>query len=226
MLAVNRFGAAVILALMVGVAASLAPTASAQEPAGMKIGFVDLDTISAQYQALLTRQQELRDWARVKADYISALNDFVFLSKENFDEITAIYELDKATWTDAQKARDAELRAVAEGKEKAHLDLRAKPQRTPEEDDQFKSMQETIDARRADINKLATQIEQEYLSKRSDAQMSLVNSVKEIIEKVGKDQSFDLVVDKALVFYAGEKIVDLTPAVLAELNQDQPKAEN
>ena len=222
MLAAHRFKAAVILALMVGVAGSLVPTASAQEAAApLKIGFVDLDAISDQYQALLTRQQELRDWARAKAEYISALNDFVFLSKESFDEVVAIYELPKATWTDAQKAREAELRVVAEGKEKSHLELLSKPQRTPEEDDKFKSMQETIDARRADINKLATQIEQEYLSKRSDAQMSLVTAVKGIIEKVSKEQGYDLVVDKALVFYAAENITDLTPAVLAELNKEQ-----
>lgn len=222
MLAAHRFKAAVILALMVGVAGSLVPTASAQDAAApLKIGYVDLDAVSDQYQALLTRQQELRDWARVKAEYISALNDFVFLSKENFDEVVAIYELPKATWTDAQKTREAELRTVAEGKEKAHLDLRAKAQRTPEEQDQFNSMQETIDARRADINKLATQIEQEYLSKRSDAQMSLVTAVKGIIEKVSKEQGYDLVLDKALVFFAADKITDLTPAVLAELNKEQ-----
>ncbi|HCU36820.1 MAG TPA: hypothetical protein DGT21_15635 [Armatimonadetes bacterium] len=221
MLAAHRFKAAVILALMVGVAGSLVPTASAQEAAPLKIGYVDLDAVSDQYQALLTRQQELRDWARAKAEYIAALNDFVFLSKENFDEVVAIYELQKATWTDAQKAREAELRAVAEGKEKLNLDLQAKAQRTAEEQDQFNSMQETISARRADINKLATQIEQEYLAKRSDAQMSLVTAVKGIIEKVSKDQGFDLVVDKALVFYAADNITDLTPAVLAELNKAQ-----
>ena len=221
MLAAHRFKAAVILALMVGVAGSLVTTASAQDATALKIGYVDLDAVSDQYQALLTRQQELRDWARAKAEYISALNDFVFLSKESFDEVVAIYELPKATWTDAQKAREAELRAVAEGKEKSHLELLSKPQRTPEEDDKFKSMQETIDARRADINKLATQIEQEYLSKRSDAQMSLVTAVKGIIEKVSKEQGYDLVVDKALVFYAAENITDLTPAVLAELNKEQ-----
>ena len=221
MLAAHRFKAAVILALMVGVAGSLVTTASAQDATALKIGYVDLDAVSDQYQALLTRQQELRDWARAKAEYISALNDFVFLSKESFDEVVAIYELPKATWTDAQKAREAELRVVAEGKEKSHLELLSKPQRTPEEDDKFKSMQETIDARRADINKLATQIEQEYLSKRSDAQMSLVTAVKGIIEKVSKEQGYDLVVDKALVFYAAENITDLTPAVLAELNKEQ-----
>jgi Skp family chaperone for outer membrane proteins len=115
---------------------------------------------------------------------------------------------------------------VAEGKEKSYLDLRAKAQRTPEEDDQFASIQETINARRGDISKLATEIEQEYLGKRSDAQMSLVSTVRDIIKKVGEEQKFDLVVDGALVFYASEKAIDLTPAVVAELNKGQEDTEN
>ncbi len=188
-------------------------------PRPLKIGVVDLDTISEQYQELIAKQNELRDWMQRRAKYIDALKNYVFLSEQNFAEIAQILETAKSNWTEAQKTREDELRKVSEQKEKRFLDLQAKPDRTPQEEDEFNTLSESFSNRREDITKRAAAIEQEYLNKRSEAQVALLSSVRDIIVRVAEQQEYDLVLDSAMVFYSSQQITDLTPGIIKELNK-------
>jgi len=211
--------AAVAGLLLASVAGLLAQDATPPAPQQLKVGVVDLDTISEQYKELISRQNELRDWAQARAKYVEELKNYMFLSEQNFAEIVQLLEVPRAKWTDPQKKREDELRKVSEQKEKRFLDLQAKTDRAPGDEDEFNTLAETYDTRRADITKRATAIEQEYLNKRADAQMSLASSVREIIVGLAQEQKYDLVLDSATVFYSSEHITDLTPAVIEKLNK-------
>ena len=210
--------------LLVSATALLAQDTDAQPaeqpaPGPLKIGMVDLDAISEQYQKLIEKQDELRDWMQTRANYIDDLQNYVFLSEQNFAEIAQILEIPRDKWTEAQKTREDELRQVAEQKERRFLDLQAKPDRTPEEDDEFNTLAENFSTRREDINQRATAIEQEYLTKRSQAQVALLSTVRDIIVRMAEQQEYDLVLDSATVFYSSERITDLTPSIIQELNK-------
>jgi len=214
--------------LLVSATALLAQDADAQpaeqpaeqpSPAPLKIGMVDLDIVSEQYQELLEKQNELADWVQTQANYLDELKSYVFLSEQNFAEIAQVLEAPKDTWTEAQKTREEELRKVSEQKEKRFLDLQAKPDRTPEEDDEFNTLAENFSSRREDLTKRAAALEQEYLNMRSEAKLALLSSVRDIIIRLAEQQQYDLVVDSAMVFYSNDRITDLTPVIIQELNK-------
>lgn len=185
----------------------------------LKVGIVDLDKVSEQYQKLAEEQKNLRAWATSRASFVSTLSRYVFLSEQNFAEMSEIIDQPAAKWSDAQKKREEELRKVSEQKERRFLDLRAKNDRTPEEEDEFNSLSEAFDARRADMDKLAASVEQEYMTKRDAAQGTLVTSVRDIIVSIAGEQGFDLVLDQTTVFFNSGNVVDLTSLVIERLNK-------
>ncbi len=146
------------------------------------------------------------------------MRNYLFLSEQNFAEIAELLQIPRDKWTDAQISREEELRQVSEQKEKRFMDLQANTGRTPAEGDEFNSLSDTYEARHADITTRATAIEREYLEKRSETQVSLVTSVREIITEVAQADKYDLVVDRGMVFYCSEHVTDLTAVVLEKLN--------
>ena len=211
--------------LLLSVGMIVAQEAETQAEAGattaspiLKVGVVDLDIISEQYQELIAQQEQLRTWAQTRTRYIDQLRNYLFLSEQNFAEIAELLQISRDKWTDAQTSREEELRQVSEQKEKRFMDLQANTGRTPAEGDEFNSLSDTYEARHADITMRATAIEREYLEKRSETQVSLVTSVREIITEVAQADKYDLVVDRGMVFYCSEHVTDLTAVVLEKLN--------
>ncbi len=184
-----------------------------------KIAIVDLDAVSEDYQELIPKQNELREWAQARSMHIERLKNYTFLSQKDFDEVAELLKTPPAKWTEAQRNREEELRKVSDQKEKLFLDLQAKTDRTAEESDQFNSLAETRDGRRADIARRAVEIEKEYIGKRADVQGELVNSVRDIIIEVAEDQNYDLVLDSAMVFYSSSRVADLTQTIIDRLNK-------
>lgn len=215
--------AVALLALPAGASLAQDPEPEPQpddQPASpsLKLGMVDLDVISEQYQELIARQDELRSWAQARARYIDQLRNYLFLSEQNFAEVAELLQTPRDKWTEAQVTREEELRKVSEEKEKRMMDLQAKTDRTPAEGDEFNSLSDTYEARRNDITTRAAAIEQEYLDRRAEAQMALVSSVRDIITEVAQDEQYDLILDSAMVFYSSDQITDLTTLVLEKLN--------
>ncbi len=185
----------------------------------LKIATVDLDIVSEDYQERIARQTELREWAQARSMYIERLKDYTFLSQTDFDEVAELLKTPPAKWTEAQKSREEELRRVSEQKEKSFLDLQVKTDRTAGESDQFNSLAETREGRRADIGKRAAEIEKEYIGKHADVQGKLVASVLDIIREVAGEEDYDLVLDSNTVFYSSTRITDLTQKVIDRLNK-------
>lgn len=200
------------LALLWGVMAGLASAAD------LKMAVVDIDRVSSQYKELTERQAELGAWVQDKKNYLSAMQDFMFVSGEEFKEASRIYQVVKSQWTEEQKKREAELRSVSGNNEKKFLDLQAKPARTPEEQNQFNTLRDIFQARDRDLKAISAEFDKQLKQRRDEVQGKLVASVRAVIEKVAKEKGYQLVIDKSAVYFVTAPIDDITEEVLKSLN--------
>lgn len=222
-----RSGAIAVLVMLAMLACGVAVAQDdAQEPAEeapepLKIGIVDFDVLSNEYQALAEREAQLRGWFNSRASFLERLRNYAFLTEENFKEVLELLKVDPANRTEAQEKRREELQKLSEGKERRFLDLRSKTERTTEEDDEFNTLSETFEARRIDINELAKASETEYRSRRDTIRSELAEKVQGIIAAVSKEQGYDLVLDSSIVLSSGDRISDITDIILQKLNTSE-----
>lgn len=188
------------------------------QTAELKIAVVDIDQISGQYKELLDRQQELNKWVQEKKDFLNELQDFMFLSAEEFQEMARLLQIPKAQWTEEQKKRESELRNISANNEKKYLDLQAKPNRTAEEQNQFNTLREMFLARDRDLKALSSTFDQQLKKQREEIQGKLVGNVRAAIEAVAKAKGYQLVLDKSAVYFVTAPVEDITSEVLKSLN--------
>jgi outer membrane protein len=198
--------------ILVGLSATLAAAAD------IKMAVVDIDSVSSQYKDLTDKQAELGAWVKEKRDYLAAMQDFMFVSGEEFQEASRIYQVAKAQWSDAQKKREPELRTVSGNNEKKFLDLQAKPGRTAEEQNQFNTLRDIFQARDRDLKAISAEFDKQLKAKREEVQGKLVQSVRKVIEKVAGEKGYQLVIDKSAVYFVAAPVDDITDEVLKSLN--------
>ena len=203
---------------LVGVSIALGLSAGLAAAADVKMAVVDIDSVSAQYKELTDRQAELGAWVQDKKGYLAAMQDFMFVSGEEFQEASRIYQVPKAQWSEEQKKREVELRGVSGNNEKKFLDMQAKPARTAEEQNQFSTLRDTFQARDRDLKAISAEFDKQLKQKRDDVQGKLVASVRAVIEKVSKEKGYQLVIDKSAVYFVAAPIDDITEEVLKALN--------
>jgi outer membrane protein len=202
----------IVLALVtLGLSAGLA---SAQ----VKMAVVDIDSVSARYTELNSQQAALGAWVQDKKTYLTAMQDFMFVSGEEFQEASRIYQVTKTQWSEEQKKREGEIRTVSANNEKKFLDLQAKPARTAEEQNQFSTLRDTFQARDRDLKAISAEFDKQLKAKRDEVQSKLVASVRAVIEKVSKEKGYQLVLDKSAAYYVAAPVDDITEEVLKALN--------
>ncbi len=190
-----------------------------ETPAQLKIGIVDFDVLSNEYQALAEKEAQLQGWFSNRASFLERLRNYAFLSEENFKEVLELLKVDPANRTEAQEKRREELKQLSESKERRFLDLRSKADRTTKEDDEFNTLSETFEARRTDINELAKESETEYRSRRDTIRADLAEKVQGIIATVSKEEGYDLILDSSIVLAQSDRITDVTEIVVQKLNK-------
>jgi Skp family chaperone for outer membrane proteins len=186
--------------------------------ADLKVAVVDIDKVSGQYKELIDRQQELGAWVQERKTYLSSLQEFMFVSGDEFQEAARIYNVPKAQWSAEQKKREGELRKVSGDNEKKFLDLQAKPSRTPEEQNQYNTLRDTFQARDTDLKAISRTFDEQLKTKRDEVQSQLVGNVRTVIETIAKAKGYTLVVDKTVVYFVSAPIDDITEEVLKALN--------
>ena len=108
---------------------------------------------------------------------------------------------------------------MSEENERIFRELQAKPARTAQEQNQFNTLSDTLDARDRDMQVIASTFHQELQKRRDGLQTQLVDNVRAVIEAAAKAKNFTLVLDKSAVFYSATPIEDLTADILQRLNQ-------
>ncbi len=198
--------------------ALLGPTmalAEGEAASRLHVAIVSIEKISNEYTALSEKDQEIRQWLGERQQYREELEDFAFLSQENFNEVLQIYELSRPL-PEGKAARLEELRSLCAEKLHRFVELRAKADRTPGEDEEFDSLKEVADARQQQLAALEQQIMAEYRGKVDQAQGQLLKVVEKVITQYAQEHNYDLVLDAAWVLYGGEDITDL---IIERLNQ-------
>lgn len=204
------------LLVALAVVTLFAPTwAHAQAP---KLAIVDMDAISQQYKELADQQTELQKWVSERRAFLAAMQDFMFVSSEEFQEVGRLYQTPQEQWTEEQKKRESELRKIAEDNERKFLDLQAKPSRTAEEQNAYSTLRDTYQARDRDLAAVSRAFDDELRGRRGEVENRLSGNVRQVIAKIGEEQGLTAVFDKAIVFYFSAEVKDITEDVIKALN--------
>jgi len=207
--------ATALVLVLVGPALGQAPAAAP------RIAIVDVERLEKEYKALKDKQGELEKLRGRDSEILQEVSQYSFLSAELFKEVIAIASLPRP-WPEDKAARAAELRKISEDKEKEFLGLRANTQRSPEQEDRFKELQDLVQAREADMRQLEQGFLQELLNHQRQLQTELLAHVRETIRTVAKDKKYDFVFDNSIVFFGGD---DITEDVLQVLNAEPASQE-
>ncbi|MBC7288426.1 MAG: OmpH family outer membrane protein [Armatimonadetes bacterium] len=205
-----RFAAAALAVLLATGQAAL----GADQPAKTRIAVVDVRKLESEFNEFQQRQKELQALQQQYTQTLQLLAEYAFLPKESFDEMVAIARLPQP-WPQEKQKRAEDLRNISTDKEKQYLALRSKTNRSAEEEDQFKTLQELAQAREADLRQLEQQFARELMKRQDELRAQLTAKVQSAIEAVAKQKGYDIVLDREAVFFGGE---DITADVLAILN--------
>ena len=189
------------------------PTGSSSAAAA-KVAVVDITIVGEEYVALQEKDAELQAWLSRRAAYLDSLENYVFLSEDNFNEALEILNM-PAPVPNEKQARLEELAALSEQKESRFADLEAKAPRTTAEAEEFSTLREVRDARRRELSELAISIDEEYKQQLTLARRQLMRSVEQAVAEYAQEQGYDLVLERAVVIYGGD---DITRAIIARLN--------
>ncbi|MEI6503526.1 MAG: OmpH family outer membrane protein [Armatimonadota bacterium] len=179
---------------------------------------MDIDLVSAQYKELTDRQAELGAWVNDKKTFLNAMQDFMFVSNDEFQEAARVYQIPRNQWSEEQKKREGDLRKVSGDNEKKFLDLQAKPARSAEEQNQFNTLRDTFQARDRDVKAISRTFDDQLKVKREEVQGKLVTNVRAVIESLAKTRGYTLVLDKSAAYFAVAPVDDITDDVLKGLN--------
>jgi len=204
----------IIILLAIGLAGTWGQEAESQPSADAKVAFVDISTVSSEYRALQEKDVELKAWLAGRRDYLQSLQDFIFLSEDNFNESLAILDQPRPIADDKVKRLD-ELAALSTQKEKRFRELESKSPRTTEEADEFSALREVVGARQQQLAQLEAVINQQYQERVETVRQELMRNVEEAIAQYAQNNGYGIVLDRAFVLYGGD---DITRAIIERLN--------
>jgi Skp family chaperone for outer membrane proteins len=145
---------------------------------------------------------------------LEQLSDYLLLSADNFNEVIALLNAPQPLPEDKEK-RLKELQALAAEKEKSFRDLQAKVNRTPQEDEAYKSMCDQFDAGRMRLADQEAKLSADYRQQIAAARDEFMKTVLNVTESLARAEGYGLVLDASVVLYGG---TDITDKVLAKLN--------
>ena len=196
------------LALLLLAAAPLAFAAD------LKVATVDMGQVTTKYEALQNRSKELQEWLNKQQDYLTRLGDYLLLSDGNFAEVVTL--LNTAPPLPADKAaRLKELGELAVAKEDTFHQLESNPKRTPQEEEQYKSLGDQLTRGRERLSAAGIKIGADHDQQVSAAREDFMKKVLEVTEALAKQDGYNLVLDSGVVLVGG---TDITDKVLAKLN--------
>jgi outer membrane protein len=97
-------------------------------------------------------------------------------------------------------------------KKREVMDEKTKGKKQKELQDMATDLEKTASESSAKFNQLAAQ-----------AKKPLFDKIGEIVNKIGKDEKYDFIFEKATMHFAGNEKNDLTKRIASELDKDSPK---
>ncbi len=188
-------------------------------PAPARIAIVDIAKINADFSVLARKREEMQQWFQQQQTYLEELDTkYAYLSEQHFNEVLDILRMPRALPAAAAK-RQKELRDLNDTKEARALELQAKTDRSPKEQDEFNQLQESYAARQKQIDGIKEGLQGQLTKMQADAQTEVIASMEQAVKDVATAGGYTLVVNRAIVLFGGE---DITDAVLQKLNAGAP----
>ncbi|MGO9021397.1 MAG: OmpH family outer membrane protein [Syntrophobacteraceae bacterium] len=74
-----------------------------------------------------------------------------------------------------------------------------------------------------EVQKIRSESSAKLQEQANAARAPIIKRVKEITDKIGKDDKYDFIFEKSVVYYAGNEKEDLTKRIAAELDKSPPR---
>lgn len=130
----------------------------------------------------------------------------------------------QALKAEIERLRDQRLKAMTDRQEE--LSALQQEMRTKElsfNDEKRAEMQQRISQKQIELQRLNDDASREVQAEFNKAQQRLQKELIQVVEAVGKEGSFTLILERGLTLHAAPE-VDITPAVLEKFNQMFPQA--
>jgi len=195
--------------------AGLCQLAHAQTAApAVRIAVVNVKQINDVYVKVEVGRDDTQEWARQQQDYLDELrNKYVYLGQDAFDEVVQILRQTRPLPAKSVK-RERELRQVNDQNEERFLELQAKLDRTPQEQDEFNRLQASVEEREKQLKTIMVDLQKQLDARQQQVYDRVMSRVQEAITQVAAEGGFQLVLNKLVVVYGGD---DITDAVLEKL---------
>ncbi|MGC9317965.1 MAG: OmpH family outer membrane protein [Armatimonadota bacterium] len=180
-----------------------------------RVAVVDMQRLLSQYEAFRAENANLEELKAQRGAWLNRLMEYVFLPKADFEEALELLRKN-GELTEQEQQRLEELKQISKQRDEQFANLRAKPDRSAEENTQYNTLNEMAQARLEQIEQIKRELEQELSDRYQTSAEGLREQVRQAIIAQADEGGYDLVVDADAVFVGGE---DITDAVIQRLNQ-------
>ena len=199
-------------------ALAMVSAAGAADAPALPVATVDMGRVTEGYTALQDRGQALATWHDGQDAVLKQLDFFLFLSADSFGEVLDLLKLTPPLSPEQQQRLEA-LKQLGADAETMFQTLRSKPDRTAQETESFKSLNDLGTANFNRMSQAKTDLETEYNQKLQEARTEFMVQVTGAVKTLAQAGGYQLVVDSSVVLWGG---IDLTDQVLAALNAGAP----
>lgn len=188
----------------------------AAEP-GASWGVVDMDRVAAEYRGMHELNQQFQEFQREQDELLDTRYKTRALSDEERQEYLDL--VDMAAPTAERDKRLAELAELSDTREQRLLALRQQKERDAAAEEEYQRLRAMYDARMNELAALQAGIQQARVAKRDELTAVVTDSVHSAVKAVAEEKRLAIVLRKEMVLHGG---TDITDAVLAKLNADEP----
>jgi len=209
------FGA-VLIAVLTAVATSIPAMAAEQ----IALGVVDQQRLELESRGMQEANQQYQELAGGQQQQLQQQYKIRLLSDEEKQELLDLSSV--AAPTEARDTRLSELEQLSDQREQRLMDLRQSKERNPDEEAEYKRLNDIYERRMAELTALQTELQQQRQAKGDELLKGVRENLAKAVKKVAEQKKLLIVLDKQVVLYGG---LDITDQVLAELNGESAAAQ-
>ena len=216
----------VLVAIIAACAGALVagPGAAAAAQAGISIGVLDTERVQGEYKAMQVLNQQFAEFQRQQeAQLIRRQKSRMLLDQEQREYLDL--SAPTAAPTSERDKRLTDLEKLSDERSKRLLDLGQKKDRTPDEEQEYQTLDGAYKQRTQELNALRGDVERTVQAKSDELMKLIMDSFNAAIKAVAEEKKLTLVLRRSVVYdtmgipvvlYGG---ADVTDDVITKLNQ-------
>jgi len=205
----------IVCVAVAGMLLALGPAVSAVAAEAAGWGVVDRERLEAEYRGMQEAGREFQELARIQQQQLQQQYKTRLLYDEEKLEFLDLSHT--AAPTEAREKRLSELEQLSDQREQQLTQLRQNKQRTPQQEEEYKRLNDLYEKRTNDLATLQAQLQQERQAKGQALMKQVTESIAQAAKAVAEEKKLTIVLHKEVVLYGG---VDVTDEVLEKLNAE------